>query len=278
MSTNEQSLVVRSLGERWQRTARNEDIGEEFLHMHHVMTQMVKDELRRHGCDMYPAWVQPPEDNDGQQVVTYDTNSPQTGGLDQMRRWHETSMNINLIKTRQISLGAFGTWLEDNLHNNLHSRHADPNGGIRFDFSQISLSNLPRLSDPINGPSNNWLAHPYSAHVNPYFWSLHGYVDEKIYNWLEANGYDGLENDTMVHDRTRTCDPSRDRCYRWRRTWDGLEAASDHRVSDAGNHSMSHGLSASEVDAWKKIPVSIQRMIHMNSHMIPSEGEIEFSH
>lgn len=74
------------------------------------------------------------------------------------------------------------------MHNSWHLRHANPAMSSPF-FNQLSLFNFP--TDPnhsINVASQDWLGIPYSSHVNPYFWRLHGYVDDRVNGWLQANG------------------------------------------------------------------------------------------
>jgi hypothetical protein len=39
--------------------------------------------------------------------------------------------------------------------------------------------------------SYDWLADTYSSHVNDTFWKLHGWVDECIDSWVQANGITG---------------------------------------------------------------------------------------
>lgn len=40
-------------------------------------------------------------------------------------------------------------------------------------------------------PSYNYLGDTYSSHVNPIFWKLHGWVDDRIEDWKNANGIVG---------------------------------------------------------------------------------------
>lgn len=39
----------------------------------------------------------------------------------------------------------------------------------------------------INDPKNDWLASPYSSHINKHFWKLHGWIDARITQWETAN-------------------------------------------------------------------------------------------
>jgi len=42
-------------------------------------------------------------------------------------------------------------------------------------------------------PRYNFLGDTYSSHVNPIFWKLHGWIDDRIENWKVANGVAGDE-------------------------------------------------------------------------------------
>ncbi len=40
-------------------------------------------------------------------------------------------------------------------------------------------------------PSYDWLGDTYSSHVNRVFWKLHGWVDNRIEDWKQANNVNG---------------------------------------------------------------------------------------
>lgn len=84
-----------------------------------------------------------------------------------------------------ISLGALGNLLEFEIHNQMHMR-----------WSSIPLdpeSGQPSDRDPFDtdsrwdNPKYDYLGDFYSSHVNPFFWRLHGWVDERIENWYNAH-------------------------------------------------------------------------------------------
>lgn len=73
---------------------------------------------------------------------------------------------------RSVTLDSFGTELESSIHGWFHmhwssSPPADPN----------SLDT-----------TNDWLGSPFSSHVNRHFWKLHGWIDDRIKAWEDANG------------------------------------------------------------------------------------------
>jgi hypothetical protein len=84
-----------------------------------------------------------------------------------------------------LSLGALGNLLEFTVHNQMHLRWAsvprDPVTGVvggRGDFD---------LDEKWDDPRNDWLGDFYSSHVNPVFWRLHGWVDDRIEDWFRAH-------------------------------------------------------------------------------------------
>lgn len=84
-----------------------------------------------------------------------------------------------------ISLGALGNLLEFEIHNQMHMRWS-------------SIPRDPKTSEPSNrgdfdfgnywnDPKYDYLGDFYSSHVNPLFWKLHGWVDDRIEDWFSAH-------------------------------------------------------------------------------------------
>lgn len=276
MSAQEQNMIVNQLGQRWRRQPNNADSGEEFLHMHQTMMVMVRNHLAARGCQFYPAWTAPPGQFD-QTSPTYAPNVPQ-GGINTLTQWHNQAVSNNTLTGQ--SLGQYGTWLEGTLHNNWHMRHANPAKADQA-FNQLDMmGNLPTNPNAnINRPTQDWLGHPYSSHVNPTFWRLHGYVDERAYDWARANGYHGFEGGLLVADRTRNCVASSTvRCYRWRRIWDGAVvntvafgvAPQGAAMGAAPAHA--HAASPSEINGFQNLPAAIRRLVTLNANMFPPQG------
>ena len=93
------------------------------------------------------------------------------------------------------------------------------------DYSPLFSGNLrkPTLHDD---PKHNWLGVPYSAHVNPVFWKLHGLVDHVIELWLSANGFEEIANDCK----------GRPGCYQWKTQWVGAPMEADMGTAKAHKH------------------------------------------
>jgi len=69
----------------------------------------------------------------------------------------------------------------------------------------------PKCYDRNNSIQCDYLGSNYDAHVNKYFWKIHGLVDSYVGNWLAANGYTSI--DVNCNERPK--------CYQWKGTWEG---------------------------------------------------------
>lgn len=82
-----------------------------------------------------------------------------------------------------VTLGQLGSDIEFTIHNSMHIRWSEE--------SKVGYMTEPKLGDPIddiwNQPEYNWLGDEYSAHVHPIFWKLHGWVDDRINDWMRIN-------------------------------------------------------------------------------------------
>jgi hypothetical protein len=102
-----------------------------------------------------------------------------------IRWWDREFKNPQYLST--LTLGELGALLEWSIHNDLHMRFASvprhpqtgeliPNGRPDNDIRELW-----------DDPSYDHLGEFYSSHVHPVFWRLHGWVDDRIEDWLEAH-------------------------------------------------------------------------------------------
>jgi hypothetical protein len=84
-----------------------------------------------------------------------------------------------------LSLGTLGNLIEFTIHNQMHMRWSsvsrDPKTdrpAIRGDFD---------FDGKWDDPKYDYLGDFYSSHVNPLFWRLHGWVDDRIEDWFNAH-------------------------------------------------------------------------------------------
>ncbi len=75
---------------------------------------------------------------------------------------------------RGQSLDGFGAALEVTIHGWMH----------------MHWSTEPPPEPNSLDPANDWLGSPFSSHVNKHFWKLHGWIDQRISAWADANGED----------------------------------------------------------------------------------------
>jgi hypothetical protein len=73
---------------------------------------------------------------------------------------------------RAVSLDQFATALEFSIHGWMH----------------LHWSPAPPPNPNSLDPTNDWLGSPFSSHVNKHFWKLHGWIDDRIKAWEDANG------------------------------------------------------------------------------------------
>lgn len=102
-----------------------------------------------------------------------------------MRGWDRQFKNAAFLSA--ISLGALGATLEFTAHNDMHMRWSsaprDPATGEVVPDGRLATDFDPKWSSP----EYDFLGEFYSSHVNPVFWRLHGWVDERIEDWFAAH-------------------------------------------------------------------------------------------
>ncbi|MFJ1967181.1 hypothetical protein ACIO93_00755 [Streptomyces sp. NPDC087903] len=173
--------------------------GEDFLFMHRQMIAAVDEILAEVGDPQHArveGWptVPPPEDttypvpppfdiSDDLETAEAIRSAKTPESFDRIRAWEaEFTEPANL---RQMTLGRLGARIEFGIHNRMHLRWAARMSGYRPGGDAFSVAS--RWDDA----DYDWLADTYSAHVNPIFWKLHGWVDARIDDWMAANELTG---------------------------------------------------------------------------------------
>ncbi|MGP3965306.1 hypothetical protein ACTWPT_56100 [Nonomuraea sp. 3N208] len=176
----------------------NNGSGEDFLYMHREMIRTV-NEILAVSDPQHPrivGWAAIPAADDEDFPVPPPFTVPGNDNLAENIRQAKSAEALDRLREREaqvtdpavlggITLGRLGAFIEFFIHNRLHLRWAAElpryrPGGSAFDVH-------PRW----DVPSYDWLADPYSSHVNPIFWKLHGWVDARIDDWMRANGVTG---------------------------------------------------------------------------------------
>lgn len=198
----------------------NNGAGEDFLFMHRKMIAMVKKDYEKQGLPFIESWKSIPRPGTPQFFYS-EADDPATPG---MKKYHlDVNKSGNMIppaypmpwisveslkflksydyfvgvmsqlervfKSKSflasVSLGALGNMLEFVIHNQMHMRWSSvprdpitgkPLGRKRFDFDE-----------KWNDPKYDYLGDFYSSHVNPLFWRLHGWIDDRIEDWFNAH-------------------------------------------------------------------------------------------
>lgn len=87
----------------------------------------------------------------------------------------------------RVTLGGLGSRIESTIHNWMHMRWAsvprDPSTGNPVPEGRGELDFDPKWLKP----EYDYLGETFSSHLNPVFWRLHGWVDDRIDDWYKAH-------------------------------------------------------------------------------------------
>jgi hypothetical protein len=93
-----------------------------------------------------------------------------------------------------FSLGELGNLLEFVIHNQMHMRWSsvptDPETGkppLNPETGKPTGRSSFDFSEKWNSTKYDYLGDFYSSHVNPVFWRLHGWIDDRIEDWFNAH-------------------------------------------------------------------------------------------
>ncbi|NIF18301.1 twin-arginine translocation signal domain-containing protein [Pantoea sp. Cy-639] len=129
-----------------------------------------------------PAWQAPGDDAYGQWVAAIKAGETFCSNFQVWESQYQDPVYLS-----RLSLGAFGSELEMNLHDWLHMCWAsvprDPVNGAPVPFARDPSDFAGRwfLRE------NDFLGDPFSSHVNPVFWGFHGWIDDRIDDWFRAH-------------------------------------------------------------------------------------------
>ncbi len=185
--------------------------GEDFLFMHRRMIKAVKDiagaaapggwgrlpeptvlsnfaaEGKKNtvgnldGFALPPAWIIPDDAGTTSWLVALRTAATYAG---RFRVWEAQYTNPAWLET--VTLGQLGGFIEWSIHNWMHMRwtsvQRDPASGLAVPSGRVNDDFDPRWF----APENDHLGATFSSHVNPVFWRIHGWVDNRIEDWFRA--------------------------------------------------------------------------------------------
>lgn len=114
---------------------------------------------------------------------------------------------------RSVTLGELGSRVEATIHDSMHMRWSSPPApGIRPDTAAVPSPgphHVLNIDPKWDVPEYDFLGDEYSAHVHPLFWKIHGWVDDRISDWMIANG-------VKIGFHTGMVEPD------WTGTWQGV--------------------------------------------------------
>ncbi|HKV39150.1 MAG TPA: hypothetical protein VJX67_08050 [Blastocatellia bacterium] len=97
-----------------------------------------------------------------------------------MNWWGQDDRDRARLKT--LKMGELGARLERDVHNQMHIRwSAYPSNGYKL------LRTESDLREKWDDPLYDTLFDEYSAHINPLFYRLHKWIDNRIEDWAEAH-------------------------------------------------------------------------------------------
>lgn len=176
------------------RPARDNDSGEDFLFMHRQMIALADAILARVNDPEYPrveGWrqVPPPGDADYPAPEFPDSELEVVKSHTYFRRfiarWERQYTDPQYLKG--VTLGQLGSDIEFTICHDMHVRWA-----VRSPVGYRQPDHLRRQMNELwDAPVYDYLGDTYSSHVNPLFWKIHGWVDERIEDWKSARGMTG---------------------------------------------------------------------------------------
>lgn len=175
---------------------RNTPAGKDFLFLHRRMIRDLNADLAAQGHPPVEGWRELPQVGNAEFPVPRGPGlSPQAFPSKGDAKWTEfldlARRTVSPHYLRSVSIDTLGTELEYGLHAAMHERF----GGWAQPPSWLSR-------DPIHvrydAPSFNSLFYAYSAHVHPWFWKIHGWVDARIDDWERANGVSAGGDDAWL--------------------------------------------------------------------------------
>ncbi|MDE3735130.1 PvdJ/PvdD/PvdP-like protein [Pseudomonas resinovorans] len=134
------------------------------------------------GYAVPPAWEAPEDEEFNKWLLDIKSNEAFHANF---QMWEAQYQDPEYLA--KLKLGEFGSQLELGMHDWLHMRWAavtrDPSNGMPVIFDRDPVDFSPRWFRA----ENDYLGDPFSSHVNPVFWSFHGWIDDRLEDWFRAH-------------------------------------------------------------------------------------------
>lgn|GEM_PF-1672267 len=208
--------------------------GEDFLYMHRRMVLQLKNALSKRGLTMYDSWKRVPTPSSTLfplAVINAELRQQMPDGYQQIADWERQFQPDRIGNYADLS--SLGVALELTIHNALHSRWSGAMNRMRpASDDPITRSASTAFGWMWDDPNYDHLSDSYGAHVNPLFWRIHGWVDDRIEEWLKVKGYEVVSENCARETQSR--------CLPWRKdAWMGPEHVNElisiRQTGTAGN-------------------------------------------
>jgi len=172
--------------------------GEDFLYMHRQMIANANAIIAKNK-DPYgkiTGWTTIPGPNDTHYPVPAEYNITDNPGLTSYTNFRKTAdyyettikpmeaLLKNPVELRKMTLGQLGSKIEVTIHSWMHMRFS---GSSSYGYRPVNKTLNAKFDKKWDVPEYDWLGDTYASHVNPVFWKLHGWVDDRIEDWRKAN-------------------------------------------------------------------------------------------
>lgn len=178
--------------------------GEDFLYMHRQMIIQAKEFLKKNNESFQlTSWSSIPAPTNRNYPVPPVYNIPGNPSLTSYTNFRKTdTYYYDTIQStakflrdpanlRNMTLSQLGARIEVGVHSWMHMRWS---GASSYGYRPINKSAIPANFDKKwDNPRYNWMGDTYASHVNPYFWKLHGWVDDRIEEWRVANNLTSIK-------------------------------------------------------------------------------------
>ncbi|RZA20992.1 MAG: hypothetical protein EOP10_17330 [Proteobacteria bacterium] len=113
---------------------------------------------------------------------------------------------LKYIGLKGLSLSDYGHLLEMTIHDGLHARYAFNGAARPADADPLDRSMWTKEWIKAYGDTSyDWLTDTFSSHVHPWFYRIHGWVDNRINDWLAANDYRSIGSKAECAQAVQPC-------------------------------------------------------------------------
>lgn len=174
--------------------------GEDFLYFHRQMLQMYRTLMKQTGAEpIVWAEIPPPAGGEISDAIPGAWEVPEAQDFERriaalksdaffwgrMRWWDQQFKDPVYLAT--LTLGELGALIEFSVHNDMHMRWSEQPRDPVTNAPLTAGRPLGDIATKWDNPRNNYLGDFYSSHVNPIFWRLHGWIDDRIEDWFDAH-------------------------------------------------------------------------------------------